>query len=76
MTESVTDVTNQYLQGLVDSKEPISIYLMNGIRLQGVLRDFDDLSVVLHPAEGRSTKGGSSDSPQLVNRSAISTYQP
>ena len=55
-----------FLAHLNERKVPVTIYLMNGIRLQGFIDWFDRFSVVLH-RDGHS---------QLVYKSNISTILP
>jgi host factor-I protein len=56
---------SQFLQDLYDSKTPVSVFLVNGIRLQGEIAFFDNYIVAV-----RSTV------TQLVYKHAISTVVP
>jgi host factor-I protein len=55
-----------FLTHLNEKKVPVTVYLLNGIKLQGFIDWFDRFSVVLH-RDGRS---------QLVYKSTISTIVP
>lgn len=58
-------VQGPYLTALKDQQIPVSIYLVNGIKLQGVIVDFDDLVIVLNNTVD-----------QLLYKSAISQIVP
>ena len=45
MTNST--LQNDYLERLKIEKIPVSIYLINGIKLQGCITNFDDISIAL-----------------------------
>lgn len=64
-----------FLKELVDGKsggggksQRITIYLVNGIKLQGEILEYDDVAIKLTTQQGQK--------PQLVFRSAISTILP
>jgi host factor-I protein len=59
-------VQDRVLNALRRSKAPVGVFLMKGIRLQGVIAGFDNFSVQLR-------RGGTS---QLVYKHAISTIVP
>jgi len=54
-----------FLNALRKEKVPVSIYLVNGIKLQGVVEAFDQFVVVLKNSVG-----------QMVYKHAISTIVP
>jgi len=56
---------DDFLQGLLEENADVSIFLINGIKLQGWLDAFDDQVIIL--------KGGLM---QLVFRHAVSTVVP
>jgi host factor-I protein len=56
---------DQFLKNMVQTRVPVTIYLMNGIRLLGVVESFDQYGLVL---------GGTSQ--QFVYKHAISTIVP
>ncbi len=66
MSEKVQTVQDAFLTHLRDRKTPVTIFLINGIKLQGVIDWFDKFSVVLR-RDGHS---------QLVYKSTISTIMP
>ena len=54
-----------FLNQLVEEKISVSIYLLNGIKLQGQIESFDQHIIVLNGT-----------SPQLIYKHAISTIVP
>ena len=56
---------DDFLRGLLEENADVSIFLINGVRLQGWLDAFDDQVIIL--------KGGLM---QLVFRHAVSTVVP
>ena len=55
-----------FLQALMDQAVAVSVYLVNGIKLQGSVVSFDHQVVLL----------GSSNSNQMIYKHAISTIVP
>jgi host factor-I protein len=66
MTEKAKTVQDVFLNHLRKNKTPVTIFLMNGIKLQGTIDWFDNFSMVLR-RDGHS---------QLVYKSTISTIVP
>jgi host factor-I protein len=66
MTEKAKTVQDVFLSHLRKHKTPVTIFLMNGIKLQGTIDWFDNFSMVL-------SRNGHS---QLVYKSTISTIVP
>lgn len=58
-------LTTGFLKKLCEENSPVSIFLVNGIKLQGQLENFDQEVLLL--------KGGSS---QLIFKHAVSTIVP
>ena len=58
-------ISNEFFDTLVINSVNVSVYLMNGIKLQGLIESFEDESIVL--------KG---NSPQLIFIHAISSIVP
>jgi len=58
-------ISNEFFDTLVINSVNVSVYLMNGIKLQGLIESFDDESIIL--------KG---NSPQLIFIHAISSIVP
>jgi host factor-I protein len=56
---------NQYLQLLKDEGIPVSLFLANGIKLQGQIEEFDDSTILL-----KNTVS------QMVYKHAVSTVVP
>lgn len=61
-------MTDDFLRKLVEDGKNVSVYLVNGIKLQGKLVGFDDLNLLL--------AGTGTQNSQLVGRHAYSTVQP
>ena len=55
----------KFLTNLQKDNSSVSIYLMNGIKLNGTISDFDETSIILQ-----------SSSSQLIFQHAISTIVP
>ena len=62
--QSVQDV---FLNHIRKNKVPVTVFLVNGVKLQGVVTWFDNFCVLLR-GDGRP--------PQLVYKHAISTIAP
>ena len=62
-SQSVQDV---FLNSIRKSKMPVTIFLVNGVKLQGIVTWFDNFSVLLR-RDGHT---------QLVYKHAISTVMP
>jgi host factor-I protein len=61
----IGNLQDLFLNQLVEEKISVSIYLLNGIKLQGLIESFDQNVIVLNGA-----------SPQLIYKHAISTIAP
>jgi host factor-I protein len=57
-----TNITTEFFNVIIEESASVSVYLLNGIKLQGVIESFDDEAIIL--------KGSS---PQLIYRHAISS---
>lgn len=66
MAEKVQNVQDVFLNALRKQKVPVTIFLVNGVKLQGVVTWFDNFSMLLR----RDAH------PQLVYKHAISTIMP
>lgn len=62
----VTNLQDVYLNQIRKTNTPIIIYLVNGVQLRGVVRAFDNFTVLLE-SDGRS---------DLIYKHAISTITP
>jgi host factor-I protein len=59
-------IQDEFLQTLLKEKTPTSVFLVNGIRLSGVVVSFDSYVVVLQSVSGK----------QMIFKHAISTVMP
>ncbi|PZW51066.1 host factor-I protein [Humitalea rosea] len=65
-TEKSQNVQDVFLNHVRKSKTPVTIFLVNGVKLQGIITWFDNFSVLLR-RDGHT---------QLVYKHAISTVMP
>ena len=66
MSEKKQHLQDTFLNSVRKSKTPLTIFLVNGVKLQGVVSWFDNFCVLLR-RDGQS---------QLVYKHAISTIMP
>ena len=66
MAEKVNNLQDIFLNTLRKSKTPVTMFLVKGVKLQGIITWFDNFSVLLR-RDGQS---------QLVYKHAISTVMP
>ena len=66
MASAQSNLQDTFLNSLRKSKNPVTLFLVNGVKLQGVITWFDNFSVLLR-REG---------TVQLVYKHAISTIMP
>ena len=66
MAEKQTSLQDLFLNALRKSKTPVTMFLVKGVKLQGIITWFDNFSVLLR-RDGQS---------QLIYKHAISTVMP
>ena len=66
MTERSPNIQDVFLNHLRKQKMSVTVYLVNGVKLQGIVSAFDNFSLLLR-RDGHS---------QLVYKHAISTIMP
>ena len=66
MADKVNNLQDIFLNGLRKSKTPVTMFLVKGVKLQGIITWFDNFSVLLR-RDGQS---------QLIYKHAISTVMP
>ena len=66
MSEKAQNVQDVFLNYVRKNKTPVTVFLVNGVKLQGVVSWFDNFCVLLR-RDGQS---------QLVYKHAISTIMP
>ncbi len=66
MAEKANNLQDVFLNTVRKAKTPVTMFLVNGVKLQGVITWFDNFSVLLR-RDGHS---------QLVYKHAISTVMP
>ena len=66
MAPSQSNLQDNFLNAVRKTKNPVTLFLVNGVKLQGVITWFDNFSVLLR-REG---------TVQLVYKHAISTVMP
>jgi host factor-I protein len=65
-SEKTQNVQDVFLNHIRKNKSPITVFLINGVKLQGIVTRFDNFSVLLR-RDGHT---------QLVYKHAISTVMP
>ena len=66
MADKVNNLQDIFLNSVRKSKTPVTMFLVKGVKLQGIITWFDNFSVLLH-RDGQS---------QLIYKHAISTVMP
>lgn len=66
MSDHKENIQDQFLNHLCKHKTPSTVFLLNGVKLQGIISGFDNFSVLLR-RESHS---------QLIYKHAISTIMP
>jgi host factor-I protein len=66
MSEKCQNVQDVFLNTIRKTKNPVTVFLVNGVKLQGIITWFDNFSVLLR----RDSMS------QLVYKHAISTIMP
>ena len=66
MADKVNNLQDMFLNGLRRTKTPVTMFLVKGVKLQGIITWFDNFSVLLR-RDGQA---------QLIYKHAISTVQP
>lgn len=66
MTEKPQNLQDTFLNHIRKNKAPVTVFLVNGVKLQGIITWFDNFCVLLR-RDGHS---------QLVYKHAISTVMP
>lgn len=64
MTNKI-NLQDAFLEALKKAKDAVNIYLLNGVKLQGIVKDYDNFTVLLK----------SQEKEQLIYKHAISTIQ-
>jgi host factor-I protein len=59
-------IQSTFLRRIRDDKTPVTVFLMNGVKLQGIITDFDNYTMILR-RDGIN---------QLLFKQAISTIMP
>lgn len=65
MSENSAGLQNEFLNNLRKERVPVSVFLINGIRLAGHIQSFDQYSIRLHGT-----------TPQLVLKRVVATVVP
>lgn len=66
MSEKCQNVQDVFLNTIRKSKNPVTVFLVNGVKLQGIVTWFDNFSILLRR----------DNMSQLVYKHAISTIMP
>jgi host factor-I protein len=65
MNDQTQLLQNEFLNALRKQRTPVSVFLVNGIRLAGLIQSFDQYSIRLHGTP-----------PQLVLKRVVATVVP
>ena len=65
MSDQTQILQNEFLNTLRKERVPVSVFLVNGIRLAGLIQSFDQFSIRLHGTP-----------PQLVLKRVVATVVP
>ena len=66
MTDKKENLQDVFLNNVRKNKSPVTVFLVNGVKLQGIITWFDNFCILLR-RDGH---------PQLVYKHAISTVMP
>lgn len=66
MAKQPVNIQDTFLNQIRKEKIPVTVYLVNGFQIRGMVRAFDNFTVVLD-ADGKQ---------QLIYKHAISTFTP
>ena len=66
MASSQSNLQDSFLNAVRKTKNPVTLFLVNGVKLQGVITWFDNFCILLR-RDGQS---------QLVYKHAVSTIMP
>ncbi|RIV29316.1 RNA chaperone Hfq [Alicyclobacillaceae bacterium I2511] len=66
MNKAPINIQDMFLNHLRKERIPVTVYLVNGFQIRGLVRAFDSFTVVLE-SEGKQ---------QLIYKHAISTFTP
>lgn len=67
MTKAQINIQDAFLNQVRKDNIQVTIYLMNGFQLKGLIKGFDNFTIVLVDIEGRQ---------QIVYKHAVSTIVP
>lgn len=68
-TKNAQDLQDVFLEKMMQDRIPVSCFLVNGVRLGGMIQSMDRYTIMI-----TNTRGGTA--PQLVYKAAISTICP
>ena len=66
MTKQSINIQDTFLNQIRKDKIPVTVYLVNGFQIRGMVRAFDNFTIVLE-ADGKQ---------QMIYKHAISTFTP
>lgn len=66
MSQELQDVQSDFLNDIRKNKVSVTVFLVNGVKLQGIITWFDDFSLLLR-RDGHT---------QLIYKHAVSTIMP
>jgi len=66
MSKSPINIQDTFLNQVRKDKVPVIVYLVNGFQIRGIIRAFDNFTIVVE-ADGKQ---------QLIYKHAVSTFTP
>ncbi len=67
------DIEISFLTNLKNLNFPVCVYLVNGIRVMGMIANFDERALLLRPDQRNANDQGR---PQIIYKTAIATIVP
>lgn len=73
MSETKQSLEQKFLETLKEEKTEVSIYLFSGIKLSGIIVDFDNHNIILR---NESMNQSNKSTIQMILKQSISTIAP
>ncbi len=67
LSKAILNLQDTFLNQVRKENMPVTIFLVNGYQLKGIVKGFDNFTIIMVDADGRQ---------QLVYKHAVSTVQP
>ena len=67
LSKTILNLQDTFLNQVRKENMPVTVFLVNGYQLKGIVKGFDNFTIIMVDADGRQ---------QLVYKHAVSTVQP